>query len=103
VPYVDEQYIGSVTGIVGAGGSVGAMAFGAAFRQLTYSKAFLLIGIIVLESTLLTSLITIKGYANLLWGEDDSFLEGRVEADVDADLKENLVVPDVDEGSDSDD
>jgi len=79
------------------------MAFGAAFRQLTYSKAFLLIGIIVLESTLLTSLITIKGYANLLWGEDDSFLEGRVEADVDADLKENLVVPDVDEGSDSDD
>ena len=40
VPYIDPLNMGSVTGIVGAGGNVGAVAFGLCFRQLSYESAF---------------------------------------------------------------
>lgn len=40
VPYIDPLNMGSVTGIVGAGGNVGAVAFGLCFRQLSYETAF---------------------------------------------------------------
>ena len=53
VPYVDHATLGSVTGIVGAGGSVGAVCFGLAFRLLGYDSAFLIMALAVLASSLL--------------------------------------------------
>ena len=47
VPFVNRDAIGSVAGIVGAGGNIGAMLVGFLFKSknLTYSQAFYYIGI----------------------------------------------------------
>ncbi|WP_324671444.1 MFS transporter [Hymenobacter sp. GOD-10R] len=64
VPFVNKQAIGSVSGIVGAGGNLGAMLVGFLFKSenISYSTAFLYIGIgvaatgaIVFLSRLLTA------------------------------------------------
>jgi NNP family nitrate/nitrite transporter-like MFS transporter len=55
VPFVNRKALGSVAGIVGAGGNAGAMAFGFLFRMesLSTQTAFLYLGIFVaLASTL---------------------------------------------------
>jgi hypothetical protein len=62
--------MGSVIGIVGAGGNIGAVAFGLAFRQLNYETAFLIMGVTVIASSFLSLLINIKGHRGLLWGMD---------------------------------
>jgi NNP family nitrate/nitrite transporter-like MFS transporter len=70
VPYVDPLNMGSVIGIVGAGGNVGAVAFGFAFRQLDYETAFTVMGAAILGSSVLSLFIKIEGHAGLLWGKD---------------------------------
>lgn len=47
VPFINKEAIGSVSGIVGAGGNIGAMLVGFLFKSesLTYAQAFLYIGI----------------------------------------------------------
>jgi NNP family nitrate/nitrite transporter-like MFS transporter len=47
VPFVNKDAIGSVAGIVGAGGNIGAMLVGFLFKSknITYSQAFFYIGI----------------------------------------------------------
>jgi NNP family nitrate/nitrite transporter-like MFS transporter len=47
VPFVNREAIGSVAGIVGAGGNIGAMLIGFLFKSknMTYSQAFFYIGI----------------------------------------------------------
>jgi MFS transporter, NNP family, nitrate/nitrite transporter len=47
VPFVNKDAIGSVAGIVGAGGNIGAMLIGFLFKSknITYSQAFYYIGI----------------------------------------------------------
>ncbi|MEO7311955.1 MAG: NarK family nitrate/nitrite MFS transporter [Chitinophagaceae bacterium] len=47
VPFINKNAIGSVSGIVGAGGNIGAMAIGFLFKSksLTYAEAFMYIGI----------------------------------------------------------
>lgn len=70
VPYVDPPVTGSIAGIVGAGGNVGAVCFGLGFRNLGYESAFLLMGCAILGSSLLSALVFIKGHASLLCGED---------------------------------
>jgi NNP family nitrate/nitrite transporter-like MFS transporter len=44
VPFVNQKAVGSVAGIVGAGGNVGAMPIGFLFKSMTYSAAFLYLG-----------------------------------------------------------
>ena len=46
VPFVNKEAIGSVAGIVGAGGNIGAMLVGFLFKSnnLTYAQAFMYIG-----------------------------------------------------------
>lgn len=46
VPFINKEAIGSVAGIVGAGGNIGAMLVGFLFKSknLTYAQAFLYIG-----------------------------------------------------------
>jgi len=46
VPYVDPPSTGSISGIVGAGGNVGAVLFGLGFRNLSYHDAFFLMGFV---------------------------------------------------------
>jgi NNP family nitrate/nitrite transporter-like MFS transporter len=47
VPFVNKEAIGSVSGIVGAGGNIGAMLIGFLFKSenITYAQAFFYIGI----------------------------------------------------------
>jgi len=70
VPYVDPPSTGSISGIVGAGGNSGAVGFGLGFRQLGYKDAFIIMGCTILGSSVTTVLISIKGHASMLWGED---------------------------------
>jgi NNP family nitrate/nitrite transporter-like MFS transporter len=70
VPYVDPINMGSVTGIVGAGGNLGAVCFGLAFRNLEYEKAFVIMGCTIIASSFLSVFIHIKGHSGLLSGED---------------------------------
>ena len=50
VPFINRRALGSVAGIVGAGGNAGAVAFGFLFRSesLSYTQALLVVGIVVL-------------------------------------------------------
>lgn len=71
VPYVDPPATGSISGIVGAGGNSGAVAFGLCFRQLDgYQSAFTIMGFSILVSAALSFLIIIKGHRSILGGED---------------------------------
>jgi NNP family nitrate/nitrite transporter-like MFS transporter len=68
VPYMDPPHTGSVTGIVGAGGNVGAVGFGLAFRQLDSRSAFKVMGITILASSFLCLFMDIKGEETALCG-----------------------------------
>jgi NNP family nitrate/nitrite transporter-like MFS transporter len=72
VPYVDPPNMGSVIGIVGAGGSVGALAFSVAFRELGYATAFTIMGACILGSSLLSVFIKIEGHNEIFAGEEDN-------------------------------
>src|SRR5690606_18667745 len=50
VPFVNEKNVGLVSGIVGAGGNLGGMAFGFLFKSenITYIEAFRYIGLVVI-------------------------------------------------------
>ena len=66
VPFVNKEAIGSVSGIVGAGGNIGAMLIGFLFKSknMTYSQAFFYIGVgvaVVGVVVLLTHLRTSRG------------------------------------------
>lgn len=47
VPFVNPKAVGSVAGIVGAGGNVGAMLIGFLFKSMAYATAFLYLGAVV--------------------------------------------------------
>lgn len=83
VPYVDTVNTGSISGIVGAGGNSGAVAFGFAFRQMSYQNAYITMGIFVFCSSFLSLFVRIKNYSGLICGEENSVLES----------KETLFVP----------
>jgi NNP family nitrate/nitrite transporter-like MFS transporter len=69
-PYIKPPYTGSVSGIIGAGGNVGGVCFGLAFRDLDYGPAFNIMGWTVIASAFLSVFISIKGHRGLLHGED---------------------------------
>ncbi len=61
VPFINARAVGSVAGIVGAGGNVGAMLIGFLFKSISYAGAFLylgaavfVVGIVVLAVRLIT-------------------------------------------------
>ena len=51
VPFINEKNVGLVSGIVGAGGNVGGMAFGFLFKSksISYAQAFTVIGFVVIS------------------------------------------------------
>lgn len=70
VPYVNGPATGSISGIVGAGGNCGAVAFGMCFRELKQKAAFDIMGSTIIVSGILSILINISGHRGLIWGED---------------------------------
>ena len=57
VPFVNKNAVGSVSGIVGAGGNAGAVAAGFLFARADWSAQFLLLGIVVTCCSFLALLI----------------------------------------------
>lgn len=72
VPYVNPASTGSIAGIVGAGGNTGAVCFGIGFRQLSYQKAFDIMGASIVASSALSALIFIRGYSSIFCGEEET-------------------------------
>ena len=70
VPYVDPPNTGSVSGIVGAGGNVGAVSFGFGFRELNYADAFNIMGASIIFSSFLSIMVNIKGYTTMFGGKE---------------------------------
>lgn len=60
VPFINKKALGSVAGIVGAGGNMGAVCAGFLFRSeaLTWPQALLILGVIVLACSFLTFLVS---------------------------------------------
>jgi NNP family nitrate/nitrite transporter-like MFS transporter len=87
VPYVDPPATGSIAGIVGAGGNTGAVIFGLGFRSLSYKNAFVLMGCVILGTSILSIFVVIKGQAGLIWGK----------ATLPAKVSQTLAVPKVPE------
>merc|ERR1719353_2804215 len=72
VPYVAPKALGSVSGVVGAGGNVGAVVWGLMFMFGDAGKTgYRNLGIIIMASAVLSVFIKIKG-AGSLFGNDDS-------------------------------
>jgi hypothetical protein len=67
VPYINPKFKGSISGIVGSGGNVGAVAFGFCFRQMTAKAAFMTMGFIILFSSILSIVVFIPGQSGLIW------------------------------------
>ncbi len=59
VPFINRKALGSVAGIVGAGGNAGAVAFGFLFRaeNLTYTDALMIVGVVVLIASALVFVV----------------------------------------------
>lgn len=57
VPFVNKKAIGSVSGIVGAGGNAGAVAAGFLLKEVAYGEALFILGIIVSGISFLSLLI----------------------------------------------
>ena len=70
VPYIDGGVTGSVSGIVGAGGNFGGVVFSILFREFHDRRALMMMGCFVMTSSILTTLVSIKGHRSLLHGED---------------------------------
>jgi len=66
VPSVQPKKKGAVSGIVGAGGNVGAVCWGLFFRFVSndFDMNFLYIGIIVMVSSFLTPFLKLEGYGD---------------------------------------
>jgi NNP family nitrate/nitrite transporter-like MFS transporter len=61
VPFVNSRAVGSIAGIVGAGGNVGAMLIGFLFKSMPYAKAFLYLGGGVLVVGLVVTAVRLFG------------------------------------------
>lgn len=66
VPYIDPAATGAISGIVGAGGNTGAVAFSLCFRQLADRDAFVIMGATIMCSSLLSVFVNIPGHPKLL-------------------------------------
>lgn len=70
VPYVNPLATGSISGIIGAGGNVGAVIFGLFFREFETKTALISMGIVIFSSSFLSLFICIPGYVDLFFRTD---------------------------------
>jgi NNP family nitrate/nitrite transporter-like MFS transporter len=71
VPFVDSANTGSVAGIVGGGGNVGAVLLGLVFTYNDYRDSLQYMAYFTIGSAFLTPFIVIKGYKGLIFGKDN--------------------------------
>jgi MFS transporter, NNP family, nitrate/nitrite transporter len=72
VPYVDPTTTGSISGIVGAGGNIGAVGFGLGFRSLDARVAFKVMGFTIFAAAASCMMLKIKG-CSTFWGGVDLY------------------------------
>lgn len=72
VPYVDGPNTGSVAGVVGAGGSIGAVVLARVFMKTEYTQAMEYMGWFTIATALFTPLVIVKGYRGLIFGIEES-------------------------------
>lgn len=67
VPFVNKKAVGTVSGIVGAGGNAGAVAAGFLFKMesITYPQALFILGIVVTVTSLFSFLVKFSKEAEL--------------------------------------
>lgn len=70
VPYVNPPVTGSISGIIGAGGNLGAVGFGLGFRNLDEMQAFNLMASVVIVAGISCFFVNIKGHRGLICGQD---------------------------------
>uniref|UniRef100_A0A7S4T1D1 Nitrate/nitrite transporter n=1 Tax=Ditylum brightwellii TaxID=49249 RepID=A0A7S4T1D1_9STRA len=85
VPYVNPPITGSISGIVGAGGNTGAVAFGLCFRQLSAKMAFVAMGIMIVSSSVLSLVIFIPGQSSILGSREETIVEDKEIVDTSSD------------------
>jgi len=91
VPYIDSKRSGSVSGIIGAGGNVGAVIFGLCFQRLEARHALLTMGCLIIASATLSSFVFIQGQNSLFFGiqepleKDSQSYTGDSKTDVESD------------------
>lgn len=90
VPYVFPEATGTVSGIVGAGGNIGAVGFNMAFRYLKFVTAFNLMSVCIFISALLSVFLSMPGYASMFFGEIESE-EAAKEHEMTAYLKKDAI------------
>ena len=84
VPFVAPKALGSVAGVVGAGGNVGAVAWGLMFMfGSSGPQGYRHLGIIIILSAFLTLGINIRGAGSLFRNDMDSTIERRARGDDD--------------------
>ncbi|TLV02713.1 NarK family nitrate/nitrite MFS transporter [Dyadobacter luticola] len=72
VPFINPKALGSVSGIVGAGGNVGAVLAGFLFKSenITYSQAFMYIGVAIACVAAVVALIDFDKSARVVTGAE---------------------------------
>jgi MFS transporter, NNP family, nitrate/nitrite transporter len=70
VPYVSPTNMGSVIGVTGAGGNLGAIVFNLLLREVPSRGAMMVMGGVAMVSALFSALIFIPGHRGLFWGKD---------------------------------
>jgi len=81
VPYIDPRFTGSISGIVGAGGNVGAVCFSLAFRQLDYYNAFVIMAACIIAASFLSVFVFIKGQSSVFYGKEERKEKSQAYAD----------------------
>lgn len=71
-PYIEPNAVGSVAGIVGAGGNVGAVGFGLVFRNMEQRTAFITMAGVVIFSAFTCFFMSIPGYGSILFDYAES-------------------------------
>ena len=77
VPYIRPYVTGSISGIIGAGGTLGGVIFSLLFRQMDYRHAFIIMGCAVMASSVLTIFVYVRGHAGMFYGRDHPNVEER--------------------------
>lgn len=90
-PYIDKDAVGSITGVIGAGGSVGAVTFGLFFRNMDLYWAFMTMAFVVIFSSFTCFLMYIPGYGGIFWGSDNASVKSEG-SDADTDESEESSV-----------
>jgi NNP family nitrate/nitrite transporter-like MFS transporter len=96
VPFINKKALGSVAGIVGAGGNVGAVAAGFLLRSesLSYSQALMILGFLVFGVAFTTYLVTFsEEEEKAVRDEHEKALQHRAAADKKRERRAKIAIP----------